>query len=253
MMNSFFPWIGGKKLLRKAILAEFPPMNAVSRYIEVFGGAGWVLFAKEPVSGQLEVINDIDGNLVNLYRCIKYHCGELQRELDGYNVSREQFFDCKAQLNVRGLTDIQRAARYYVIIRTSFGADQQSFGTNRKNLVDSIEYLPEIKRRLKYVLLENKDCTDLVKVYDRPDALFYLDPPYLGAEQYFSFNFGMDDHQRLHDCLAHIKGKFILSYNNEPFINELYAGFNIIEVERNNNLVKNTGAPKYKEVIIKNY
>ncbi|MFQ9653619.1 MAG: DNA adenine methylase [Enterocloster sp.] len=56
----------------------------MGRYIEVFGGAGWVLFAKEKQAGQLEVYNDRDGNLVNLYRCIKYHCSALQEELHGF-------------------------------------------------------------------------------------------------------------------------------------------------------------------------
>ena len=77
-MESCIGWIGGKRLLRKEILSRFPDTQ-VKRYIEVFGGAGWVLFAKEKVSGQLEVYNDINGDLVTLFRCIKYHCGELQR------------------------------------------------------------------------------------------------------------------------------------------------------------------------------
>ena len=252
-MNSFIPWIGGKKLLRKAIIAEFPSQDVTKRYIEVFGGAGWVLFGKPQVKGQLEVFNDADGNLVNLYRCIKYHCGELQRELGGYFVSREQFFDCKAQLTVRGLTDIQRAARYYFLIRASFGANKYSFGTNGKNLQSTIDYLPEITTRLQSVVLEHKDCVNLIKVYDRPDALFYLDPPYLDAEQHYDFKFDVDDHQRLRDCLGSIKGRFVLSYNNEPFIKELYSGYHILEVERNNNFVVKAEAPRYREVIIKNF
>lgn len=253
MMNSFIPWIGGKKLLRKAIIAEFPPAAEVERYIEVFGGAGWVLFGKEQRSGQLEVYNDVDGNLVNLYRCIKYHCAELQRELAWQLVSREQFLDYKAQIEVQGLTDIQRAARYYFMIRVSFGADIRTFGTSKKNLAGSIEHLPEINRRLQDVVVENKDFENLINVYDRANALFYLDPPYLGAEKHYSFSFGMEDHRRLCNCLNAIKGRFILSYNNDPFVNELYSDYRIIEVERNNNLLKTANAPKYKEVLIKNF
>lgn len=253
MMNSFIPWIGGKKLLRKAIIAEFPPAAEIERYVEVFGGAGWVLFGKEQRSGQLEVYNDVDGNLVNLYRCIKYHCTELQRELEWQLVSREQFLDYKAQIEVQGLTDIQRAARYYFMIRVSFGADIRTFGTSKKNLVGSIEYLPEINRRLQAVVVENKDFENLIAVYDRTNALFYLDPPYLGAEKHYSFRFGIEDHQRLHACLGSLKGRFVLSYNDEPLITELYSDYRIIRVERNNNLIKAVNAPRYKEVIIKNF
>ena len=69
-MNSFIQWIGGKKLLRNKIVGMFP--EGFERYIEVFGGAGWVLFHKEQHAA-LEVFNDINSNLINLYRCIKYH------------------------------------------------------------------------------------------------------------------------------------------------------------------------------------
>ena len=89
-MNSFIAWIGGKKLLRKEIVKRFPE-EGFTRYVEVFGGAGWVLFEKEQ-GKELEVFNDRDSNLINLYRCIKYHCGELQRELEWLTISREQFF-----------------------------------------------------------------------------------------------------------------------------------------------------------------
>ena len=95
-MESFIGWIGGKRMLRKAILERFPT-DEVGRYVEVFGGAAWVLFAKEKKANQLEVYNDINSNLVNLFRCVKYHCGELQREMEWMLTSREQFFDCLAQ------------------------------------------------------------------------------------------------------------------------------------------------------------
>lgn len=77
-MNSFIGWIGGKRALRSEILAAFP--DDVGRYIEVFGGAGWVLFGKDPTR-QMEVFNDADGSLINIYRCIKYHPEAVAAEL----------------------------------------------------------------------------------------------------------------------------------------------------------------------------
>ena len=115
-MNSFIPWIGGKKLLRKEILSRFPKEQP-SRYIEVFGGAGWVLFAKEQYGKQLEVYNDLNGDLVNLYRCVKYHAQEVQRECEFLLNSREIFINYKEQMNINGLTDIQRAARFLYLIK----------------------------------------------------------------------------------------------------------------------------------------
>lgn len=248
-MNSFICWIGGKKLLRKDIINNFPP--DIDRYIEVFGGAGWVLFGKEP--HKLEVFNDIDSELINLYRCIKYHPEALQKELDYMLVSREQFY-LSRDLRLKGLTDIQRAARYFYIIKVSFGGDMDGFGTTKKNLIKAIDYLSEVTERLKNVVIENKDFADLIKVYDRPNALFYCDPPYYKTEKYYNVEFGMEQHRQLRDILSNIKGKFILSYNDCDLIRDLYKDFCLIEVERNNNLTAKSGRGlKYKELIIKNY
>lgn len=249
-MNSFISWIGGKKLLRKAIIERFPS-EGFSRYIEVFGGAGWVLFEKEQ-GKELEVFNDADSNLINLYRCIKYHREELQKELDWLNISREQFFDSKSQLEVSGLTDIQRAARFFHIIKVSFGSDRRSFGTSKKNFARSIEYLKEVQERLKDVVIEHKDFEDLIRVYDRPGALFYADPPYHGTEKYYDVLFSHDDHIRLKSILDSIKGKFILSYNDDDFIWELYKEYRIESISRNCGLNKGI-ATSFNEVIIRNY
>lgn len=252
MMNSFIAWIGGKKLLRKYIIEQFPDNQNLDRYIEVFGGAGWVLFGKEP-GKHLEVFNDIDSNLINLYRCIKYHCGELQKELDWLVVSREQFFDYKEKYNLHGLTDIQRAARYFYVIKSSFGSDRKTFGTNKKNLANTIDYLPEVSDRLKNVVIENLDYQRLIKVYDRPKALFYLDPPYLGTEKYYDSGFNLEDHKKLCSILKEIKGKFILSYNDNDFIREIYKDFYIEAVARNNNMASKCNPNSYEEIIIRNF
>ncbi len=250
-MNSFIAWIGGKKLLRKAILERFPE-GGYTRYVEVFGGAGWVLFGKEP-GNKLEVFNDANSDLINLYRCIKYHREELQKELEWLAVSREQFFDCKSQLTVRGLTDIQRAARYFLIIKVSFGADRHSFGTNKKNLASSIDYLSEVQERLKNVVIENKDFESLIKVYDRPGALFYLDPPYHGTEKYYDNQFTVEDHLRLKATLDGLKGRFILSYNDDDFVRELYKEYRIETISRNLGITNKDQSKTFDELIIRNY
>lgn len=251
-MDSFIAWIGGKRLLRKVIIEKFPDLKEIERYIEVFGGAGWVLFGKEP-GRHLEIFNDIDGNLVNLYRCIKYHCDALQKEMEWLLVSREQFFDNKRQLEAGGLTDIQRAARYLLVIKISFGSDRRTFGTNKKNLANTIEYLTKVQERLKGVVIEHKDFESLIKVYDRPKALFYLDPPYVGTEGYYNCDFGIEDHRRLKDLLKNIKGRFVLSYNDNEFIRNLYGDFNTEGISRNSNLTNKKEAKEYKELIITNF
>lgn len=148
---------------------------------------------------------------------------------------------------MRGFTDIQRAAMFYVMIKTSYGADIRTYGCNKKNL--SADYLEKIERRLQNVVIENKDFENLISIYDRPEALIYCDPPYHKAEKYYDVEFSEEDHLRLKQCLNGIQGRFILSYNDDDFIRGLYHDFEIIPVERQNNLSKGS----YKELIIKNF
>ena len=249
-MNSYISWIGGKKLLKKKIIEQFP--GQFDRYIEVFGGAGWVLFDKDR-HAPMEVFNDINGDLINLYRCVKYHPEALQKELEWMVVSREQFFDCIAQSDIRGMTDIQRAARFYCRIKLSFGTDLRSFEVRSRDMQGTIAYLQQVSKRLNKVVIENVDFERLIKTYDRESALFYLDPPYYEAEKYYPDRFIPKDHERLRDALICIKGKFILSYNDCPEIRNLYKGYSITGVERQDNLVTKINPRRYKELIIKNY
>lgn len=251
-MNSFICWIGGKKLLRNKILEEFPDQGSFNRYIEVFGGAGWVLFSSDR-HAKMEVYNDVNGNLVNLFRCTKYHPEELQKELEFVLMSREQFFDAKEQIEIRGLTDIQRAARFYILIKESFGADLRSFSVRPKNMKSAIDYILAVSRRLDTVVIENQDFERILNTYDKKDALFYLDPPYYETEKYYPDRFIPEDHVRLKDALKRLQGKFLLSYNDCEYIREIYRGYEIVEVNRMHNLVQGEKKPRFKEVLIKNY
>ncbi len=177
-MNSFIGWIGGKRApLRNEILQRMPA--DIGRYIEVFGGAGWVLFAVSRASSKvMEVFNDYDAELVNIYRCIKYHPDALQHELDMLPDAREVFFDCRAQEQVRGLTDIQRAARSLYLIKASFGTDRRTFATAPKGVRANISCIVSCGAgEACRVIIENLDFEHLIKTYDRENALFYCDPP----------------------------------------------------------------------------
>ncbi|MDL2217363.1 DNA adenine methylase [Christensenellaceae bacterium OttesenSCG-928-M15] len=247
-MDSFISWIGGKKLLRDQIIERFPAQ--IGRYIEVFGGAGWVLFRKEKHAA-MEVYNDINGELVNLFRCAKHHPEALQLELDLCLNSREIFYDYRAQQDMQGLTDIQRAARFFYLIRCSYGSEQKSFACSKQALPSAIKRINDIHTRLATVIIENRDFEHLIHTYDRPDTLFFCDPPYFEAEGYYT-GFSREDHERLKEILKGIKGKFILTYNDHSYIRELYKDFHIEEIERAHNLTTRYNAGKYKELIIRN-
>lgn len=251
-MNSFIGWIGGKNFLKKAICERMP--EDFNRYIEVFGGAAWVLFYKDK-HAETEIYNDRNGDLVNLFRCVKFHCPELQRELSCMLNSRELFEDFKAQYNIRGMTDIQRAAKFFMLLKTSYGSNQKNFGCVKKDMSIMTEYLTRIQDRLAGVVVENKDFEDLIKVYDRPYAFFYLDPPYYGTERYYQAQFATEDHERLCRVLKEVKGKFLLSYNDCGYVKELYRDFKIECIARNHNLLNRYGDKDntYFELLISNY
>lgn len=253
-MDSFISWIGGKKLLRNKILSLFPEKGTFNRYVEVFGGAGWVLFASDR-HAETEIYNDANGNLVNLFRCVKYHPEAIQKELDFILTSREQFFDAKEQIQMHGLTDIQRAARFFILIKESFGTDLRSFGMRPLNMEKSKDYLKAVSQRLRNVVIENQDFTKVIKNHDRETALFYLDPPYYGTEKYYQDKFEPEEHTTLKSMLDTIKGKFILSYNGCDYIRQLYKDYNIIDIDRGRNLMYMRGdkKPRYKELLIKNF
>ncbi len=241
-------WIGGKRLLRKKI-AELIPNN-IKGYIEPFGGGGWVLFYKYRWA-ELEIYNDLDTRLVNLFNVVKYHPCELARQMCCMLSSRTQF---EQQLNFGGITDVQKAAQFLYIINYSFGAKGTVFATRVKSAGGIIERVMEISKRLDKVNIENKNALDLIQTYDNGQNFFYLDPPYSTGEGYKVCSTKDFEHAKLAKILKNLKGKFLLSYDDSDYIRKLYKGFDIIEISRQkgiNNYCPN--GREYKELLIKNY
>ena len=221
-MNSFMSWIGGKKALRDEIVVRFPARY--SRYIEVFGGGGWVLFHKAP-GKDFEVYNDFNPNLTNLYRCVRDHPDKLCDELRYTLNSRTDFDHIRNMLHSQTeIPDIKRAAYFYQLIRESYASGLDSFASQPHSMWNNFPLIHEACRRLQKVVIENKDFEKLIKQYDRPESFFYCDPPYYETEDYYEdVGFTEADHQRLANCLCGIQGKFLLSYNDCPQIRELYS------------------------------
>ena len=252
-MDSFISWIGGKKLLRNEICARFPGED-VGKYVEVFGGAAWVLFHKEK-HAKFEVYNDINSHLVNLFKCVKHHPKAIKEELENTLNSREIYNSYKKLYKAESLTDIQRAAKYFYMVKASFGSKVSTFGAKTQD-ISNAEYLEAFMGRLKKVIIENKPFQALIKQYDRPNTLFYCDPPYFGTERYYDTGdvpFDKTSHEQLAEILRNIKGKVLVSYNNDAYIKKLYRGFNIEEISRPNNLSNKAGQTPYCELLIRNY
>ena len=249
-MNSMIKWVGGKRLLRRQILAEFP--EKPSCYVEVFGGAAWILFAKDR-HAEVEVYNDINHDLVNLFRCVKYHGEELYEELRWDLASRELFDQAKEDMKNPGLSDIQRAARFFLLVKCSYGAKMGEFSAKRVSFSSTIDSLALFRKRLNTVVVEQLDFEKLISLYDREGTLFYADPPYYETEGYYAEEFKVADHLRLKGCLDRVRGKFLLTYNDCPYIRELYRDYRILPIERQNNMTAATSIRGYQEIIIKNF
>lgn len=250
-------WIGGKKALREIIIQRFP-LN-YERYIEVFGGGGWVLFGKQP--DRFEVYNDYNGFLANLYRCVREKADELMEALKYVINSREDFELVKAALeNPENLTDIQKASYFYQLIRYSYASGLTSYGSQPHDIRSNFTLIEKAHQRLANVVIENKDFEPLVKQYDRTESFFYIDPPYYDTEKYYKNvgegGFKKEDHIRLRDLLFGINGKCLLSYNDCATIRKLYGGpeFYIESVSRLNNIKQRyDNGSEFPELLIANY
>ena len=243
--------------LRELIVSLFPIQ--FERYIEVFGGGGWVLFHKEP--GPFEVYNDFNGLLVNLYRCVRDKPEELIDALCFVLNSRTDFeFIRNALARDSPMSDVKRAAYFYQLIRYSYASGLTSFACQPHDMAANFDLIRQAHHRLRRVVIENKDCRKLIRQYDRPVSFFYLDPPYYQTEGYYH-NIGEDgfteaDHVGLRDTLLGIEGKFLLSYNDHPFVRELYdaPGIWIMETSRINNIKQRyDGGCQFNELLIANY
>lgn len=228
MMQSPIPYIGGKSKLSETIIKMMPGHEA---YCEVFAGAAWVFFGKE--RSKYEVINDLDSDLVCFYRVLQHHLEEFLKQFKWVLSSREWFEDFKRQQVAGGLTDIQRAARYYYLQRHCFGGrvKGRTFGSGplrrpRINLLRIEEELSEVHLRLARVTVENLPWHEFVERYDRGQTLFYLDPPYFKAP-YYEHNLELKDYQEMGHLLADISSKFILSINDLPEMREAFKGFKL--------------------------
>lgn len=219
-----------------------------------------MLFHKPP-GNDFEVYNDFNSLLVNLYRCVRDKPQELMESLRYVLNSREDFDVVRAALaRDSPVSDVQKAAWFYELIRYSYASGLTSFGSQPHDMWGNFPLIEQAHRRLAKVVVENKDFERLIRQYDRPVSLFYLDPPYHATEGYYQ-NIGEDgfteaDHIRLRDALMRIEGKFLLSYNDDEFIRSLYdqPGIMLMETTRINNIKQryDNGA-QFPELIIANY
>lgn len=251
-MVSPMSYIGGKNRVAKRLIAMFPPHVT---YCEVFLGGGQVFFRKEP--SKVEVLNDLDGEVTNFFRCAQQHHVELCRYLQFVLVSREWFHIFQEQ-NPASLTDIQRAARFYYLQKNCYAGLVHGrhyackvVGAPGFNPSRLREILEKTHQRLARVQIESLPFQDFIPRFDRPTTLFFCDPPYWRRKLY-NFNFSDNDYRTLADLLQSISGKFILTVDDVPELRELFKRSKITEIEVPYTAQQEAGK-RYPELIITNF
>jgi len=218
--------------------------------VEPFGGAAWVLFGKPP--SDVEILNDIDQELVNFFRVVKYKPEELIASFEWELVSRDEF-ERLASLDASHLSDVQRAHRFYYLIMAGWGGEARypRFQTSIKDgghgnrLVGALETLRTrlmpIHRRLRTVLIENLDWRDCINRYDRMGTVMYIDPPYPGNGANYKHNMrNQDDHLELAERLGSAHCKWILSSYDAPESRKLFGRYIITPIQSSSGM--KTGA-----------
>ena len=253
MSKPIIPWVGGKRRLAKKILPIFPEHKC---YVEPFAGGAALFFLKEPA--KVEVLNDINLDLVNLYRVVQHHLDEFVRQFRWALTSRK-IYEWLQDTPPDVLTDIQKAARFYYLQKLAFGGkvSGQTFGTAttskpRLNLLRIEEELSDAHLRISNIYIEHLPWDKCIEKYDRPHTLFYCDPPYYGTEGY-GVDFGLEQYDRMAELAKSIKGNMVISVNDIPEMRKAFKGLNMETVDITYTVGGGGKSPKRKELVIRSW
>lgn len=237
-MDSPIRWQGGKSRLARKIVAMFPKHTC---YVEAFGGAAWVLFAKSPNSR--EILNDANTELMNFWEVVRTKKDQLLDSMK-WDIPSRYAYNSLRKMNPAEMTDIERARRLYWMAKATFGGIYEGrFGTSKRDGcsmgLSSLEARLElINKRLKNITIECKDAyTGLSATYDSADTFWYLDPPYLGTN---TEGHGSNlDLSKLEALAKSLKGKVAISHNVNEVVREAFEGWNFVELGRRQNCIGN--------------
>ena len=249
------PYLGGKRFLARRIIERLGA-TPHRTYLEPFVGMGGI-FLRCPFRAKSEVINDISANVANLFRILQRHYVAFMDCLRWQITSRSEFERLKAA-RPETLTDLERAARFLYLQRTAFGGkvQGQNFGVDprtpgRFDVTKLGPVLEALHERLAGVVIEHLPYADVIRRYDTPETLVYLDPPYWGCEtDYGEGVFGREDFERLAELLATMQGQFLLSINDRPEVRRIFGAFDLQAVEVTYTVTRSATKPRAKELLI---
>lgn len=226
MARSPLIWFGGKAKYAEHIISKMPAHKV---YVEPFGGAAHVITQKSPIGH--EIYNDIDGNVVNFLIVARNNPKELQTACESLPYSRQLYETWKKE---QLPTDsFERAVRWFYLNRsgiakgnaeevsqTGWRHSTKSGNNPARGYLNACTLFEALAKRMQGVMIEHLDFREVIKKYDSEEALFYVDPPYVGREKYYAGGFTEKDHRELASLLNN--AKVILSYYTDPLILDLY-------------------------------
>lgn len=251
------PYVGGKRNLAQPLAKRIAAIPHAT-YCEPFVGMGGVFF-RRTARPKGEVINDISGDVATLFRVLQRHYSFFIQMLQ-FELTTRKRFEQLIKTDPTTLTDLERAARFLYLQRTSFGGKvaTRNFGVvvaagARFDITKLGPMLEAVHERLAGVVIECLPWLDFINRYDRPATLFYLDPPYFGSENDYGANvFSRADFEAMAERLASIEGRFVLSLNDVPAVRRIFAAFKIETVQTTYTVGGAGKAKRVSEVIISN-
>jgi DNA adenine methylase len=234
-----FGWYGGKFSHLDWLLPQLPKCH---HYCEPFAGSAAILLNRPPSA--VETYNDIDGDVVNFFRVLRDRGEELTRVISLTPFSREEFHIAISG-STQGLSDVERARRFYIRARqarsglaqtATLGRWANCKDTSRAGMsgvvsrwLGGVEALDDIAERLLRVQIENRPALDILRLYDSPSTLFYCDPPYLhstrGDSKAYGFEMSDSEHEALAQTLNGIRGKAAVSGYRNDKMDTFFSGW----------------------------
>lgn len=252
-------YYGGKQLMLPQILPNIPEHEI---YNEPFFGGGAVLFAKDP--SRVEVINDLNGEVINFYRVVQMDFWKLNEMIQSTLHSRELYHDAQVVYNAPHMFDpIRRAWAFWILTNQGFSAKIGSWAVENsgdsmiKRLISKKEeFTIAYRRRLERVQIECTNALTVIKAKDSPETFHYLDPPYIGSNQGHYSGYTESQYIELMDSMAMMQGKFLQSSYPSEILAEYCKryGWHVKTYSKNLSAAgMKRGGKKKVEVLVGNY
>lgn len=206
----------------RSIAELLPHLPYRRKFIDVCGGTGVVLTNRNP--SQIEVFNDRHAGITSFFRTIRTDagCAALIQRLEHTIHSKEEFYYCSRTWDHDTLDDLERGARWYYSVCHSFNGKCIDWDrvTNSPpaggKIQRALSQFPRISLRFRQVQIDNLDWRMMLKDYDSPDAVFYIDPPYWGIPQPYLHTWSEQDHIECCERIAQMSGYVALSGYDLP-------------------------------------